>query len=436
VECGEWLRKSHRSQCSFGYLDERSRNEGLHCLSGRRSLAGIVYKVEWHNGRLPIDNDIDQRRIKSETLCMSEEERLSELQHLKRVSSIKHQILSRYLPGWASILGSRSRTLCYFDCYAGPGRYEREGQAVPGSPSIAVEAASRFSRTHPGHKLVIRLIEADPAQVSRLEGAVGALQPLPSNVDVKIRLGEAVPEVSSILDRVSMLPPSFFLVDPYGHPLPVPVLNRILGHAKSEVLINLMWWRISMDLANPVMTHRIDELFGDRAWQEQPFMALSGAVREREFVEYFKSRMAARYVLEFKIRMDPEDAQSGSRTKYYLLHASNNVRAVLLMKEVMWPLGDEQGTFDFSAESQQVLISSTPRVEELEAILLQRFTGQEVGFDDLRERTWELPFVEKHYREVVHALEQRRVVDVVRLTSKKTGIKGQDRIRFVPRGKQ
>src|SRR5258708_23799882 len=64
----------------------------------------------------------------------------------------------------------------------------------------------------------------------------------------------------------------------------------------------------------------------------------------------------------FKLRYDVEDTRGGDRTKYYLLHVSNHVKAVLLMKEVMWPLGDEEGTFDYSGESNGILISSTPTV--------------------------------------------------------------------------
>jgi len=97
----------------------------------------------------------------------------------------------------------------------------------------------------------------------------------------------------------------------------------------------------------------------------------------------------------------------------------------------MWPLGDEEGTFDYAAESQQVLISSTPRVEELSEILTQSFAGREVGFDDLREGTWDLPFIEKHYRQAIKDLEQRQHVVVRRMTSKRTGVKGNDRIRFL-----
>jgi hypothetical protein len=61
-----------------------------------------------------------------------------ELQHLKRVSRIKHVILEKYFPSWAMILGSRNCELAYVDCFAGPGQYEMAGKAVEGSPVIAV----------------------------------------------------------------------------------------------------------------------------------------------------------------------------------------------------------------------------------------------------------------------------------------------------------
>ena len=97
--------------------------------------------------------------------------------------------------------------------------------------------------------------------------------------------------------------------------------------------------------------------------------------RER-FLDYFVARLRAKYVLPFRVGYDPEDKVRGERTKYYLLQASNHPSAVLLMKEVMWPLGDEEGTFDFSGESQGVLISRTPQTRELRQILLREFAGK------------------------------------------------------------
>jgi three-Cys-motif partner protein len=354
---------------------------------------------------------------------------LEGLQHLKRVSRIKHIILQKYLPPWAIILGSRHRQLAYVDCFAGPGEYELEGRPVAGSPVIAVKRAIEFLQNRSDQNLAMYLVEDDPKQVEQLEASLKHLQPYPSNLKVDVRCADSRSYIPNLLEGLGTLAPSFFLIDPYGHPLPLPVINKVLRRERTEALINLMWFRINMDLSNSLMRSHLDELFGDDDWRNQPFIGMHGVKRERAFLDYFNSCLACRFVLPFKVRYDIEDNQGGDRTKYYLLHASNHVKAVLLMKEVMWPLGDEEGTFDYSGESQGVLISSTPTVDELESILLREFKGHELGFDELREQTWMLPFVEKHYREVVKHLEGKSVT-VRRITSKRTGISGRDRIRF------
>jgi hypothetical protein len=99
------------------------------------------------------------------------------------------------------------------------------------------------------------------------------------------------------------------------------------------------------------------------------------------------------------------------------------------MREVMWPLGDEEGTFDYSGESQGVLISETPTEQELKDILLRKFKHTEIGFDQLREQTWSLPFIPKQYRAVLKLMEGNEVT-IRRITSKKAGISGSDQIRF------
>lgn len=353
----------------------------------------------------------------------------AELQHLKRVSRIKHLILQNYFPPWASILGSGSSLLAYCDCFAGPGQYEYLGQRVLGSPLIAVKAGIDFLKGKPERSLNVYLIEDDPDQVEKLQTGLTGLEPFPPRLKVELIQAASALTVPELLKGLPPHSPSFFLVDPYGHPLSIPVLNDILQRDRTEVLINLMWYRVNMDLSNPLMGLRLTELFGDDDWRTQSFNRLSGSEREREFLRYFRSRLKCKYVLPFKIRYDPEDTRGGDRTKYYLLHGSNHVKAVLLMKEVMWPLGDEEGTFDYSGDSQGILISMSPKEEELTSVLLRQFAGRTIEFDELRKETWELPFVEKQYRSTLKALEGR-TLEIKRITSKKTGLKGKDRLLF------
>jgi three-Cys-motif partner protein len=358
-----------------------------------------------------------------------EKPEIDHLQHLKRVSRVKHRILARYLPPWARILGSTNSLLTYVDCFAGPGQYEMDGQPVEGSPIIAVREAIGLVQRSDVRNLTLYLVDEDPKQIEKLENHLKSLQPYPPSLKVEVACADSRAFVMGMLNKLVRGTPAFFLIDPYGHPLPLPIIRTILQRPRTEVLINLMWFMISRDINNPKVRFRLDELFGNTSWQSQPFVTMHGEEREEAFLTYFKSQLGAKFVLPFRIRFDLEDIRGGRGTKYYLLHASNHIKAALLMKEAMWPLGDEEGTFDFSGESQGILISRTPTEEQLNRILLQAFAGKEVSFDNLREQTWELPFIEKYYRAVVKQMEGKEVV-VRRITSKKTGIKGDDRILF------
>ena len=356
-----------------------------------------------------------------------------ELHHLKRVSRIKHQILTRYLPSWAAILGSAFEKLYYVDCFAGPGVYESDGERVDGSPIIAIKAGKEFATKNSRKKLGVILVDDDPLQIEQVKDCVNATLPHPPNFRVSIKSANSHDYIPKIIAGIEARKsaPSFFMVDPYGHPLSIPMMNEILSLHRSELLINLMWYRINMNMANEAVQHHVDELFGGEDWKTQAFISQRGTEKEDSFLDYFCGRLAAQYVRQFRIRYDAqEDRMLGNRTKYYLIHASNSLKAVQLMKEVMWPLGDEEGTFDFSATSQSVLISQTPQCSELKEILLREFAGQQIAFDDICGKTWYLPFVEKHYRLALKELRESRVVEVTPVTTKGKGLAGRDLIRF------
>ena len=193
-----------------------------------------------------------------------------------------------------------------------------------------------------------------------------------------------------------------------------------------------MWFAINMHLSNPKVGHKIDKMFGHHEWANQPFMRLSGRAREQAFLDYFVGHIQAKYVLPFRIMFSPEDRIRGKehRTKYYILHFSNHVKAALLMKEVMWPLGDEEGTFVYSASSQQRLFSRQPSAAELRHRLLKTFQGRAISFEQIRMETWDWPFLEKHYRKVLKDLESQGIIRIQRRETKRSGLKGKDLVIF------
>jgi hypothetical protein len=167
-----------------------------------------------------------------------------ELRHLKRVSRIKHLILTRYLPSWATILGSTFDLLYYVDCFAGPGRYESDGERVDGSAVLAVKAGKEFAARSPRKKLGIVLVDDDQVQLKQLEECLRSTLPYPGNFEVRTRLADSHTLIPKIIGQIRkrQTAPSFFLVDPYGHPLSLPVMNDMLALPRSELLINFMWY--------------------------------------------------------------------------------------------------------------------------------------------------------------------------------------------------
>ena len=349
---------------------------------------------------------------------------------LKEVSKAKLKILEKYFPAWAKILGSRHQTLVYVDCFAGAGRY---AGGEEGSPLVILKKARELVQTASQFFAIFAIfVEKDKNAAEILRQQIP--HNLPRVVEYRIFNEDAHNFIPSLLQALPDDAPAFFFIDPYGHPLTIPVMNEILGRPRTEILLNLMWYAINMHLNNPNVKNAINRMFGHSNWASQSFMRYSGAEREALFLDYFLSELKAEYKLPFKIRFSPEDNIRGgpNRTKYYLIHLSNHPKAVLLMKEVMWTIGDEEGTFDFSATRQGVLFSRTPQVQELINYLEQNYvgSGKELTFDQLREETWILPFIEKHYREALRQLENKGIVQIQRVDSKKTGIKGKDIVKF------
>jgi three-Cys-motif partner protein len=138
------------------------------------------------------------------------------------------------------ILGSRNSELAYVDCFAGPGQYEMDGKPVKGSPVIAVEDAIRLVQGRHVQSLLLHLVDNEPEQVERLKSRLKSMQPYPRNLTVEISCTDSRSLVPDLLRKLDSRVPAFFLIDPYGHPLPLPVIRTMLRRQRTEVLINLM----------------------------------------------------------------------------------------------------------------------------------------------------------------------------------------------------
>lgn len=349
---------------------------------------------------------------------------------LKEVSKVKHKILEKYFRPWATILGSRHSHLVYVDCFAGEGGYKN---GEPGSPLITLRSAYILSKKYK-LELTLIFVEQNKKRAEQLEKNIMESGFVKDSVHPIVIPGDAQDITEEILKVLPRGIPTFFLIDPYGYPISVPIINEILMKPYTEVFLNLMWFRINMDLNNPKSKQSIDRMFGHSNWMYQSFMEESGDEKRDGFLSYFCDQISSKFYKDFRIGFSPEDDVRGwqKRTKYYLIHFCNHSKAAKLMKQIMWGVSEEEGTFDFSANKQGILFSRSPNKEELDSYIRKQYLGtkHKITFDQLQTELHHLPHIEKHFRSVIKELEKAKLLHIERIVSKKTGIQDRDIIIF------
>ncbi|MBE1466229.1 three-Cys-motif partner protein TcmP [Kibdelosporangium phytohabitans] len=199
---------------------------------------------------------------------------------------LKHGILTRYPPVFATMTGSTSTggRVVYLDGYAGPGRYEPEpGEAIgsPGSPLLAVQNASNVAKW--SRDLHCIFIERDAAYASNLRQVLS--EEAPATLKYEVMHGDVEHCLDDALSLTGDSPLLAFL-DPFGTALPYQqmvdkLMNR--GDLKTEVLLNLnleMVWRIGGFLSGEetdderttsgrsATLERVDNFLGGRWWRD------------------------------------------------------------------------------------------------------------------------------------------------------------------------
>ena len=360
----------------------------------------------------------------------------------------KHQLLEEYAKGWLAILGRRTRRLLLVDGFAGRGRYVG-GEA--GSPLILVRVANEFvkwgleqSRPAPVH-VEIAFIESDPDNYASLtrelkdtEADATRMQQVRLHTPLQAAFSEAIgPLLANVRARRI---PIFVFADPFGFAdIPLRTMKEILSLPIAEVFVTFMVRDVNRFFDTPHRDKALAELFGipiQRVQDEGRKLALSSN-RERGLLELYlkqlRDRAGAKYTWWF--RVFPQD---GGSAIYYLIHASKHIRAFRLMKDKTRKLsahGDHtfHGKRDLIRQTQLQLIGHD--IESLKQLMLERFIGQKITFNDLCDHLYPDPacyfFTEPDFRQAGKELRKEGHISVVPVTSKTNrGLNGKDLLIF------
>ncbi|MEW6475251.1 MAG: three-Cys-motif partner protein TcmP [Actinomycetota bacterium] len=152
---------------------------------------------------------------------------------------LKHGILRRYLPVFATMTGSRAGEVVYLDAYAGPGLYN---DGTPGSPALALTTAQVVAGYKGKATLHGHLIEEDNQHFQDLAALLAEY-----GATWDLHHGRAEDHILPILSDIEPTTPLFAFLDPFGLPIPFDMVQDILrrgrsrsgfGGAATEVLLN------------------------------------------------------------------------------------------------------------------------------------------------------------------------------------------------------
>lgn len=332
------------------------------------------------------------------------------------IQKAKHDLLQGYLGGWFPILASFSGHVLYVDCHAGRGRHET---GDPGSPLVALT-------TLLGHRfrngILTRcqvhfiFLEEIPNHAQSLQSELGKLGPMPQNIDVRIANQDYERVLREALDYLEQarhsMAPSFFFFDPYGFKLPMDLLQRIVRHPRSELLITFMVRYIDMAIHNPAQEENMNLLFGTADWRK-----LQGIrdpdERHGEMIRLYTESLGCSHSSVLEMRGEHREH------KYSLIHATNHPRGRELMKQAMWKLTDGSYAIYQSNDPRQLaLITLDPDLAPLENELLRTYGGRDIHYQELTDWLLDSRWLPKHLNQVIRKLVNSGRVEVLEGTGR------------------
>lgn len=237
---------------------------------------------------------------------------------------LKHGILGRYLPVFASKTGSQSAggRVVYIDGYAGEGTY-RDGS--PGSPALAVAVARKISETR-------------DLRCFFIEKKRKVFDVLKRYIQENAQDLNCVPLCGDVEDHVDELlvmhptEPMFVFLDPFGVGVSfrkaVHVLARGMGgYPKTELLLNFSVQGIdrigglidSTAKSGAATLERLNAAMGGDWWQEL-YASLGGEERASAIASEYRNRLVAATGAKWSGWTVPVADKIGARPEYLLLH--------------------------------------------------------------------------------------------------------------------
>ncbi len=368
----------------------------------------------------------------------------------KEQSLIKARIVEKYFWVWAKVIISTikkkpvsEQRIAYIDLFAGAGRYKDGSQSTP---IKVLETA--ISDPDMRNMLVSIFNDADIENVNSLQQGIDSIPGIGTlKYRPQILNHEVGDNIVKDFQRRKFVPTLFF-VDPWGYKgLSLQLINSVVKDWGCDCIFFFNYNRINMGLSNDAVQEHMNALFGQiRADQvREQLRALNPQERELTVVEAIceaLKEMGGQYVLPFRFRHE-----IGNRTSHHLIFVSKHVKGYEIMKEIMAKESSEQmqgvPSFEYNPASlqQPLLFELTRPLDELEAMLLDTFSGRTMTMKEIYDQHHVgKPYISKNYKTALGNLEAQGKVVADPPANKRRKMKGEvtfaDSVRVIFPAKQ
>lgn len=359
-------------------------------------------------------------------------------EEIQEQSIVKATIVAKYFSAWANVVKKTAKQyinpprIAYVDLFSGPGRYK------DGSISTPLLVLERAISDNDMRKILVTIFnDKDDDNVQKLISeiqqmpGVGQLRYTPRvfNKEVGseiVKLFEHPHEIPDLFyfDRgKTAVVPTLFFVDPWGYKgLSLKLINSILQHWGSDIIVFFNYNRINMGLNNTYVMEHMNALFGDERAellrQRLEKENFSPATREMMVIEAIAKAlqdMGGKFVLPFRFKNE-----RGNRTSHHLIFASKSFKGYEMMKEIMAKESTlvNQGVPSFeynpATERQPILFELVRPLDDLATLLKEEFKGQTLDFREIyMKHSIGRPYIRKNYREVLLKLEESGEVMII-----------------------
>ena len=276
---------------------------------------------------------------------------------IEEQTQVKHELLRQYLSSWMIIFfrnqaryDNMPEVLLYFDGFAGPGIYftdDSKSETCSGSPIIVAEMANSFINEKTSRKVKIFCIDREKEIVDMLKEKLETCNC--HNQDWRVYHAEFSEKINDIIAEIKKkrlhLHPLFFFIDPFGYKgYPINVLKSILQYPRAELFINFMIYDIVRFCETEQKREIMANLFGcndflkvdsiDSPEDKQLFL-------KNLFCQQLKAITGVKYVMPFRINTPGQSM----RPRFYMIHASNHIKALKVMKDRMASVSDKPYQF-------------------------------------------------------------------------------------------